>query len=131
MPWDNSVNKNAVIYAVATTLDVRNMPLTGRVRIPGSIVWSRQTGIDRLSFAIFMAAYMSQQNTVTVCSERFDRAVVYNARLTSQFLYVVLHQYEAAVCNVIESFSHTVSQDYLIDIIEPVECFIFPIIIMR
>ena len=28
MPWDNSVNKNAVIYAVHTTLGVRNMPLT-------------------------------------------------------------------------------------------------------
>ena len=28
MPWDNSVNKNAVIYAAHTTLDVRNMPLT-------------------------------------------------------------------------------------------------------
>ncbi|MBR3077897.1 MAG: hypothetical protein IKH07_08245 [Oscillospiraceae bacterium] len=28
MPWDNSVNKNAVINAVATTLGVRNMPLT-------------------------------------------------------------------------------------------------------
>lgn len=29
MPWDNSVNKNAVIYAAHTTLGVRNMPLTG------------------------------------------------------------------------------------------------------
>ena len=29
VPWDNSVNKNAVIYADHTTLDVRNMPLTG------------------------------------------------------------------------------------------------------
>ena len=28
MPRDNSVNKNAVIYAVHTTLDVRNMLLT-------------------------------------------------------------------------------------------------------
>ena len=28
MPRDNSVNKNAVIYAIVTTLDVRNMPLT-------------------------------------------------------------------------------------------------------
>lgn len=28
MPWDNSVNKNAVIYATHTTLGVRNMPLT-------------------------------------------------------------------------------------------------------
>lgn len=27
MPWDNSVNKNAVIYAAHTTLGVRNMPL--------------------------------------------------------------------------------------------------------
>ena len=29
MPWDNSVNKNAVIYAAHTTFGVRNMPLTG------------------------------------------------------------------------------------------------------
>ena len=29
MPWDNGVNKNAVIYAAHTTLGVRNMPLTG------------------------------------------------------------------------------------------------------
>jgi len=29
MPWDNSVNKNAVIYAARTILGVRNMPLTG------------------------------------------------------------------------------------------------------
>ena len=28
MPWDNSVNKNAVIYAAHTVLGVRNMPLT-------------------------------------------------------------------------------------------------------
>ena len=28
MSWDNSVNKNGIIYAVATTLGVRNMPLT-------------------------------------------------------------------------------------------------------
>lgn len=28
MPWDNSVNKNGIIYADHTTLDVRNMPLT-------------------------------------------------------------------------------------------------------
>ncbi len=28
MPRDNSVNKNAAIYAAHTTLDVRNMPLT-------------------------------------------------------------------------------------------------------
>ena len=28
MPWNNSVNKKAVIYAAHTTLDVRNMPLT-------------------------------------------------------------------------------------------------------
>lgn len=29
MPWDNSVNKNAVIYAAHTTLGVRSMPLPG------------------------------------------------------------------------------------------------------
>ena len=29
MPWDNSVNKKAVIYAVVSTPGVRNMPLTG------------------------------------------------------------------------------------------------------
>lgn len=29
MPWDNGMNKNAVIYAAHTTLGVRNMPLTG------------------------------------------------------------------------------------------------------
>ena len=29
MPWDNCVNKKAVIYAAHTTFDVRNMPLTG------------------------------------------------------------------------------------------------------
>lgn len=29
MSWDNSVNKNAVIYAAHTTLDVRNIPLIG------------------------------------------------------------------------------------------------------
>ncbi len=28
VPWDNSVNKTVIIYAVATTLGVRNMPLT-------------------------------------------------------------------------------------------------------
>ena len=28
VPWDNSVNKNAVIYAAHTTLGVRNMPFT-------------------------------------------------------------------------------------------------------
>ena len=28
MPWDNSVNKKAIIYAAHTTLDVKNMPLT-------------------------------------------------------------------------------------------------------
>lgn len=28
VPWDDSMNKNAVIYAVAATLGVRNMPLT-------------------------------------------------------------------------------------------------------
>ncbi len=27
MPWDNSVNNNAVIYAAHTTFGVRNMPL--------------------------------------------------------------------------------------------------------
>ncbi len=27
--WDNSVNKNGIIYADHTALDVRNMPLTG------------------------------------------------------------------------------------------------------
>ena len=27
VPWDNSVNKNAVIYSAHTTLCVRNMPL--------------------------------------------------------------------------------------------------------
>ena len=31
MPWMGSVNKNAVIYSVHTTLGVRNMPLTTRV----------------------------------------------------------------------------------------------------
>jgi hypothetical protein len=29
MPWDNSVNKNVDICAIVTTLDVKNMPLTG------------------------------------------------------------------------------------------------------
>ena len=29
MPWDNSVNKNAIIYAARTTLGVRNMPSSG------------------------------------------------------------------------------------------------------
>lgn len=29
MPWDNGVNKNAVIYAARTTLPVRNMPSSG------------------------------------------------------------------------------------------------------
>ena len=29
MPWDNGVNKNAVIYAACTTLGVRNMPSSG------------------------------------------------------------------------------------------------------
>ena len=29
MPWDNSVNKNAVLFAARTTLGVGNMPLTG------------------------------------------------------------------------------------------------------
>ncbi len=28
VPWDNSVNKTVIIYAVATTPGVRNMPLT-------------------------------------------------------------------------------------------------------
>ena len=28
MTWDNSVNKNVVIYAAHTTIDVKNMPLT-------------------------------------------------------------------------------------------------------
>ena len=28
MPWDNGVNKIAIIYAAHTTLGVRNMPLT-------------------------------------------------------------------------------------------------------
>ena len=28
VPWDNSVNKNAVICAAHTALGVRNMPLT-------------------------------------------------------------------------------------------------------
>ena len=27
MPWDNSVNKNGIIYTDHTTLGVRNMPL--------------------------------------------------------------------------------------------------------
>ncbi len=36
MPCDNSVNKNAVIYVVATTLGVRNMPSTCWVRALGS-----------------------------------------------------------------------------------------------
>lgn len=31
MPWDNGVNKNGIIYAVATTLGVRNMSLTTTV----------------------------------------------------------------------------------------------------
>ncbi len=30
MSWDNSVNEKAVIYVVATTIGVRNMPLNGR-----------------------------------------------------------------------------------------------------
>ena len=45
MPWDNSVNKKAVIYAVVTTIDVENMPLTCWVRALGSIALTRQTGI--------------------------------------------------------------------------------------
>lgn len=28
MPWDNSVNKMAHIYAIVTTIDVKNMPST-------------------------------------------------------------------------------------------------------
>lgn len=58
-------------------------------------VFSRSAGIYRLlpvqgnmsihhlSFAIFMTAYMSQQNAVTVCSEQFDRAIVGDVRLAS------------------------------------------------
>ena len=33
MPWDNSVNKNAIIYAAHTTLSVRNMSLTAELRV--------------------------------------------------------------------------------------------------
>ena len=33
MPWDNNVNKNAVIYAAHTTLGVRNMQLTTELRV--------------------------------------------------------------------------------------------------
>ena len=45
MRWDDGVNKKAHIHAVVTNLDVRNMPLTGCVRAPGSVSLSRQTGI--------------------------------------------------------------------------------------
>ena len=72
------------------------------------------------SSAVILTAETLQQNAVTVCSERVDRTVVDDVRLASQFFYAVLHQYVAAVCNVIESFSHAVRQDYLIDVIEPV-----------
>ena len=47
MPWVGSVNKNAVINAVHTTLDVENMPLTSWVRALRSITLSRQTEICR------------------------------------------------------------------------------------
>ena len=53
MPWDNGVNKNAIIYADHTTLDVRNMPLTGCVRTPGSISLSRQAGICKMMLTAF------------------------------------------------------------------------------
>ena len=39
MPWDNSVNKTAHIYAVVTPLGVRNMPLTGYARVFESVLW--------------------------------------------------------------------------------------------
>ena len=37
MPWDNSVNKNGIIYAAHTTLGVRKMPLTSCVKARGSL----------------------------------------------------------------------------------------------
>ena len=56
MHWDDGVNKKAHIHAVATTLDVRNMPLTGFVRAPGSVSLSRQTGICRYRLTTYSAS---------------------------------------------------------------------------
>ena len=63
MPWDNSVNKNAIIYAVATTFDVKNMPLTSWVRTPRSITLSRQTGIYLTAFIVWVAPQFFSTST--------------------------------------------------------------------
>lgn len=55
MPWDNSVNKNAVIYAARTTLGVRNMPLT---QLSQSIWIDYIASANRVTFCLH--AYMEQ-----------------------------------------------------------------------
>ena len=63
VPWDNGVNKRTVINAVATTFDVKNMPLTSWVRTPGSITLSRQTGIYLTAFIVWVAPQFFSTST--------------------------------------------------------------------
>ncbi len=65
MPWDNSLNKNAVIYAVVATVLVEHMPSTTWVRALGSISLSRQTGIYRVVFRDLTNSYIDETITVT------------------------------------------------------------------
>jgi hypothetical protein len=45
VPWDNSVNINAVIDAVATTLGFRNIPLTSLQDNQGYRIFLRKTNV--------------------------------------------------------------------------------------
>ena len=45
MPWDNSVNKNAIIYAVAATVLVEQFPVTETVEWAALMATLMQTGI--------------------------------------------------------------------------------------
>ena len=65
MPWVGSVNKKAHIYAVATTIDVKNMPLTSWVRTLGSISLFTITRIYRA------AAFSSDSFFNLICRVTF------------------------------------------------------------
>ena len=65
MPWDNSVNKIAHIYAIATTIDVKNIPLTNSL---GSISLPQQTGFAVYNFLQVISPKFRQPSSNTISS---------------------------------------------------------------
>ena len=76
MPWDNNVNKKAHIYAVAATIDVKNMPLISWVRTPGSISLSRQTGFCHIDLIKPFSQKASKVFATPLCSVIFPSTIL-------------------------------------------------------